>query len=66
MDKVKKILHEILHDRLIVTGKDRTFARVPLWLVVLAVIGGRHAFLFAILTGVMIAGLGMDVAVERN
>ena len=67
MDKLKDILSMVAHGRLSVYGKGRTFARVPLFLVVLAVLaGGGRSVRFALLTAVLIVAFGMKVQVERS
>lgn len=67
MDQIKDILSLVAHGRLSVYGKGRTFARVPLWLAVLAVLAGRGRGLrFALLTAVLIVAFGMKAQVERR
>lgn len=64
MDKLKEILRTIVYGQLIVEGKEGTFVRCPLWLVVIAALAGHRALRFAVLTAVLIVAFGMQVRVE--
>ena len=65
MDQVRNGLALLARGRLVVEGRGRTFARVPLWLAVLAALCGRRAIRFALLTAVLVAAFGMEARVER-
>lgn len=66
MDKIRKVLQIIVHGKLVVEGKGRTYVRVPLWLVVIALLSGRRAIRFGLLTALIVVALGMEARVEEN
>ena len=65
MEKVREWIRTVIHGKLIVEGKDGTFVRCPLWLAAIAVLSGRNAFRFAVLTALLIVAFGMHVRVEN-
>ena len=62
MDKIKDILAVVFGGRLIVDGKDRTFAKVPVWL---AVLGALTSPQLLIVTALLIVAFGMQVKVAK-
>ena len=66
MDKVKKALRIIVHGKLVVEGKGRTYVRVPIWLAVIALLSGRRAIRFGLLTALIVVAFGMEARVEEN
>ena len=66
MEQVKEFFRLIPKGKLVVEGKGRTFARVPLWLVIVAALAGRRAIRFAVLTAVLVVAFGMEARLERN
>lgn len=62
MDKVKDILAVVFGGRLIVDGKDRTFAKVPVWL---AVLGALTSPQLLVVTALLIVAFGMQVKVAK-
>ena len=59
MDKIKDLLAVVLGGRLIIDGKDRTFAKVPMWL---AVLGALTSPQLLIVTVLLIVGMQVKVA----
>lgn len=64
MEKVKEILRTAVYGKLVVEGKNGTFVRCPLWLAAIAVLSGRNAIRFAVLTVLLIIAFGMRARVE--
>lgn len=62
MDQIKDIIAVILGGRLIVDGRDRTFAKAPLWLAVLAALTSPQLLL---VTALLIVAFGMQVRIDR-
>lgn len=62
MDKIKDIIAVVLGGRLIVDGKDRTFAKLPLWLAVLAALVSPQLLL---VTALLIIAFGMRLKIDR-
>lgn len=62
MDKIKDIIAIVLGGRLIVDGKGRTFAKLPLWL---AVLGALLSLQLLIVTALLIVAFGMQVRIDR-
>lgn len=62
MDKIKDIIAVVLGGRLIVDGKDRTFAKLPLWLAVLAALVSPQLLL---VTALLIIAFGMRFKIDR-
>lgn len=62
MDKIKDIIAVVLGGRLIVDGKDRTFAKAPLWLAVLAALSSPQLLIVTVL---LIIAFGMQVKIDR-
>lgn len=62
MDKIKEILAVVFGGRLIVNGKDRTFAKLPMWL---AVLGALSSPQLLVITALLIVAFGMQVSVDR-
>ena len=62
MDKIKDLLAVVLGGRLIIDGKDRTFAKVPVWL---AVRGALTSPQLLIVTALLIVAFGMQVKVAK-
>ena len=58
MDKIKEIITLILGGFLLIEGKDRTFAKLPLWLVVVA---GLASLPLVFVTALLIVAFGMTV-----
>ena len=62
MDKIKDILAVVFGGRLIMDGKDRTFAKVPMWL---AVLGALLSPQLLIVTALLVVAFGMQVKVAK-
>lgn len=62
MDRAKDLLNLVLGSRLVVEGKGRTFAKLPLWLAVLVGLASIH---LVILTAVLVVAFGMTVSLEK-
>ena len=62
MNKIKDIFAVIFGGRLIVNGKDRTFAKLPMWL---AVFGALSSPQLLIVTALLVVAFGMQVGIDR-
>ena len=62
MDRVKEILGIVFGGRLSVEGGGRTFAKAPVWLAALAVVGSVR---LAIVTAVLIVAFGMKARIVK-
>ena len=62
MDRVKDILGIVFGGRLIVEGNGRTFAKAPVWLAVLLVLGSIK---LALLTVLLVVAFGMRARVVK-
>lgn len=62
MDTIKDIIAVVLGGRLVVDGKDRTFAKAPVWLAVLAALLSPQ---LAIVTALLIVAFGMKVQIAK-
>ena len=62
MDRVKEILGIVIGGRLIVEGNGRTFAKAPVWLAALAVVGSIR---LAVITAVLVVALGMKARIVK-
>lgn len=60
--KVKDAFALIFGTRLIVEGSGRTFAKAPMWLVVLAALSSIR---FALLTVLLVVALGMRARIAK-
>ena len=60
MDRIKRLLAIIFGSSLILDGKGRTYAKAPMWLVVLAALA---SFRLAILTALLAIAFGMRASV---
>ena len=63
MKRIGEIVNWAVHGKLYFRGENRTFARVPMWL---AVIAGLSNFRFAVITALLVIGLGIQVHPERS
>ena len=61
-NKIKEIVSLIFGSRLVVEGTGRTFAKVPMWLAVLA---GVASIRLAVLTVLLVVLFGMRVRVVK-
>ena len=62
MDRVKEILSIVLGGRLVVEGNGRTFAKAPVWLVVLLALSSIK---LALLTVLLVVAFGMRARVVK-
>lgn len=62
MDRIKDMFTIVLGGRLSVEGRDRTFARLPLWLAALAALSSPQLL---IVTALLIIAFGMKVSVDK-
>lgn len=62
MDKLKELLSLIVGARLIVEGNGRTFAKAPMWLVVLAALSSWQ---LAVVTVVLAVAFGMRARIVK-
>ena len=62
MDRVKEILGIVFGGRLIVESNGRTFAKAPVWLVVLAAVLSVR---LAIVTAVLVVAFGMKARIVK-
>jgi len=62
LNRIKEILSLIFGTRLIVDGKGRTFAKAPMWLVVLAALSSIR---LTLLTVLLIVAMGMRARIVR-
>ena len=62
MDRIKEILAVILGGRLLIDGRDRTFAKAPLWLATLAALTSPQLL---IVTALLIVAFGMQVRIDK-
>lgn len=60
MDRVKQLLAVVFGSSLILDGKGRTYAKVPMWLVVLLALA---SFRLAVLTALLVIAFGMRASV---
>ena len=58
MDKIKEIIALIFGSCLLIEGKDRTFAKLPMWL---AVAAGLFSLPLVFVTALLIVAMGMSV-----
>lgn len=63
MDKIKELFGIIFGSSLVVDGSDRTYAKAPMWVLVLAALGSMR---LAIITAVLVVAFGMRVRVVKN
>ena len=63
MDKIKELFGIIFGSSLVVDGSGRTYAKVPMWVVVLAALASVR---LAIITAVLVVAFGMRVRVVKN
>lgn len=61
MDRIKALLAVVFGSSLILDGKGRTYAKLPVWLAVVAAI---VSFRLAILTALLVIAFGMRARVE--
>lgn len=62
MDTIKDVLAVVFGGRFVLTGKDRTFVKAPLWLTVLAALVSPQ---LAIVTALLIVAFGMRVEIKK-
>ena len=62
MDKLKEYLGILIGGRLIIEGSGRTFAKAPVWLIVLAAISSVR---LAVITVLLVVAFGMKVRVAK-
>lgn len=62
MDQVKELLSIIVGSRLVVEGKGRTFAKVPMWLAVLAALSSLR---LTVLTVLLVIAFGMRARIVK-
>jgi len=62
MDTIKDMIAVVLGGCLVVRGKDRTFAKAPLWLTVLA---GLSCPQLVLVTALLIVAFGMRVNIDK-
>lgn len=60
MDRVKQLLAVVFGSSLILDGKGRTYAKAPMWLVVLLALA---SFRLAVLTALLVIAFGMRASV---
>ena len=58
MDKIKEIFALIFGSSLLIEGKDRTFAKLPMWL---AIVAGLSSLALLFVTALLVVALGMTV-----
>ena len=63
MDKIKELFGIVFGSSLIVDGNGRTYAKVPMWVIVLAALASVR---LAIITAVLVVAFGMRVRVVKN
>ena len=61
MDRIKALLAVVFGSSLILDGRGRTYAKLPVWLAVLATLA---SFRLAILTALLVIAFGMRARVE--
>ncbi len=62
MDKVKELLNIIVGSRLVVEGKSRTFAKVPMWFAVLAALSSLRLTALSVL---LVIAFGMRARIVK-
>ncbi len=62
MNTIKDIAAVVLGGRLVVEGKDRTFAKAPLFLAVLAALLSPQ---LAVVTALLVVAFGMKVHIDK-
>lgn len=62
MDTVKDLIAVLLGGRLIVRGRDRTFAKLPMWLAVIAALSSPQLL---IVTALLCVAFGMQVSIDK-
>lgn len=62
MEKIKELIALVLGGRLLVKGKDRTFAKMPLWFAVLCALVSPQLL---IVTAVLAVGFGLQASIDR-
>ena len=62
METIKDIAAVVLGGRLVVDGKGRTFAKLPVWLAVLAAFSSPQ---LAVVTVLLIVAFGMKVQLAK-
>lgn len=62
IDRLKELLALIVGTQLQISGTGRTFARVPMWLAVIAALASPH---LAVITALLIVAFGMRVSVSK-
>ena len=62
MNKIKEIFAIILGGRLHISGKDRTFAKLPMWLAVLAALVSPQLL---VVTAVLAVAFGMNCRIDK-
>ena len=63
MDKIKELFGIIFGSSLVVDGSGRTYAKVPMWVIVLAALASVR---LAIITAILVVAFGMRVRVVKN
>ncbi len=62
MDQVKELLNIIVGSRLVVEGKSRTFAKVPVWFAVLAALSSLRLTALSVL---LVIAFGMRARIVK-
>lgn len=62
MDRIKDVMAVILGGKLIVKGRDRTFAKAPLWLAVLCALFSPQ---LAVVTALLVVAYGMKAEIAK-
>ena len=62
MDKVKDLLAVLFGGWLVVEGKDRTFAKAPLWLAVLCAVASPQLLVVTVL---LCVAFGMKARIDK-
>ena len=63
MDKIKELFGIIFGSSLVIEGSDRTYAKAPVWVVVLAALVSLRP---VIITAVLVVAFGMRVRIVKN
>ena len=63
MDKIKELFGVVFGSSLIVEGSGRTYAKVPMWVVVLAALASLRP---VIITAILVVAFGMRVRIVKN
>ena len=63
MDKIKELFGIVFGSNLVVDGNGRTYAKAPMWVVVLAALASLRP---VIITAILIVAFGMRVRVVKN